>query len=290
MVIGGGPTGVELAGALAEIARDTLTHEFRSIDPADARILLLEGTDQVLPSYPGRLPAKAKKQLEQLGVTVRTGTLVSNITSRQVSIRVGEQVEQIPTRTVLWAAGVTASPLAQRIAELAGIVADRAGRVPVGPDLSVPRYPDVFVIGDMASFAHQMDKPLPGVAPVAMQQGKHVARTIRNRLQGKPTTVFRYRDYGTMATIGRHRAVAVCGPFQFSGYLAWFAWLLIHVMNLVEFRDRLFVLLEWAWSYITWNRGARLITGAYRLPAGSRLRRRTGRHGASWPRPRLGTG
>ena len=266
VVIGGGPTGVELAGALAEIARDTLTHEFRSIDPADARILLLEGTDQVLPSYPGRLPAQAKKQLEQLGVTVRTGTLVSNITSHQVSIRVGEQVEQLPTRTVLWAAGVKASPLAQRIAVLAGVEMDRAGRVPVKQDLTVPGHPDVFVIGDMASFAHQRDNPLPGVAPVAMQQGKHVARTIRNRLHGKPTTAFRYRDYGTMATIGRHRAVAVCGPFQFSGYLAWFAWLLIHVMNLVEFRDRLFVLLEWAWSYITWNRGARLITGADRLP------------------------
>jgi NADH dehydrogenase len=136
----------------------------------------------------------------------------------------------------------------------------------VGSDLSLAQYPEVFVIGDMASFAHQTDQPLPGVAPVAMQQGKHVARTIRNRLQGKPTTSFRYHDYGTMATIGRHRAVAVCGPFKFSGYLAWLAWLLIHLMNLVEFRDRLFVFLEWAWSYITWNRSARLITGATRLP------------------------
>ncbi|MHB8866059.1 MAG: NAD(P)/FAD-dependent oxidoreductase [Pirellulaceae bacterium] len=266
VVVGGGPTGVELAGALAEIARDTLAHEFRSINPAHARILLLEGTEQILPSYPERLPAKAKQQLEELGVTVRTGTLVSDITSQQVTMRVGQQVERIPTRTVLWAAGVKASPLGERIATQAGIETDRVGRVPVEQDLTVPGHPDVFVIGDMASVAHRTGQPLPGVAPVAMQQGKYVGRTIRNRLQGKLTAPFRYRDYGTMATIGRHRAVAVCGPLKFSGYLAWFAWLLIHLVNLIEFRDRFFVLMEWAWSYVTWNRRARLITGPDRLP------------------------
>ena len=261
VVVGGGPTGVELAGALAEIARDTLTHEFQSIDPADARIVLLEGTDRVLPSYPGRLPAKAQKQLEQLGVTVRTGTLVSDIAADHVTIRAGEQTERIPTRTVLWAAGVKASNLSGRIASLAGIDTDRAGRIPVEPDLTVAGYPEVFVIGDMASLACGPGRSLPGVAPVAIQQGKHVARTIRNRLQSKPTPPFRYRDYGTMATIGRHRAVAVCGPLRFSGYVAWLAWLFVHLMNLVEFRDRVFVLIEWAWNYVTWNRGARLITG-----------------------------
>ena len=261
VVVGGGPTGVELAGALAEIARDTLTHEFRSIDPADARIVLLEGTDRVLPSYPGTLPAKTQKQLEQLGVTVRTGTVVSHIAADHVTIRAGEQTERIPTRTVLWAAGVKASDLSGRIASLAGIDTDRAGRMPVQPDLTVAGYPEVFVIGDMASLASGPGGSLPGVAPVAIQQGKHVARTIRNRLQDKPTPSFRYRDLGMMATIGRHRAVAVCGPLRFSGYVAWLAWLFVHLMNLVEFRDRVFVFIEWAWSYVTWNRGARLITG-----------------------------
>jgi NADH dehydrogenase len=261
VVVGGGPTGVELAGAVAEIARDTLTHEFRSIDPADARIVLLEATDRVLPSYPGSLPAKAKKQLEQLGVTVRTGTLVSDIAADHVTIRAGEQTERIPTRTVLWAAGVKASALSRRIASLAGIETDRAGRVPVEPGLTLAGYPEVFVIGDMASLACGPGVFLPGVAPVAIQQGKHVAHTIRNRLQSKPTAPFRYRDYGTMATIGRHRAVAVCGPLRFSGFVAWLAWLIVHLMNLIEFRGRVLVLIEWAWNYVTWNRGARLITG-----------------------------
>ncbi|NWG12757.1 MAG: NAD(P)/FAD-dependent oxidoreductase [Acidobacteria bacterium] len=268
VVVGGGPTGVELAGALAEIARDTLTHEFRSIDPADARIVLLEGTDRVLPSYPGSLPARAKKQLEQLGVMVRTGTLVSDIAADHVTIRAGEQTEQIPTRTILWAAGVKASPLSGRIASLAGIETDRAGRVALEPDLTVAGYPELFVIGDMASLACGPGMSLPGVAPVAIQQGKHVARTIRKRLQKKPTPAFRYRNYGTMATIGRHRAVAVFGPLRFSGYVAWFAWLFVHLMNLIEFRDRVLVFIEWAWNYVTWNRGARLITGKdHLLPA-----------------------
>ncbi len=268
VVVGGGPTGVELAGALAEIARDTLTHEFRSIDPAAARILLLEGTDRILPFYPGSLPDKAQKQLEQLGVTVRTGTLVSDIAADHVTVRAGEQTERIPTRTVLWAAGVKASNLSRRVASLAGIETDRVGRIPVEADLTIAGYPEVFAIGDLASLACGPGRTLPGVAPVAIQQGQHVARTIRNRLQNKPTRPFRYRDFGTMATIGRHRAVAVCGPLRFSGYVAWFAWLFVHLMNLVEFRDRVFVLMEWAWSYVTWNRGARLITGTEHLPAG----------------------
>ncbi|MCU0959330.1 MAG: NAD(P)/FAD-dependent oxidoreductase [Pirellulaceae bacterium] len=262
VVVGGGPTGVELAGAIAEIARDTLHREFRSINPADARILLLEGTDRVLPSYPPNLSHKARRQLEQLGVTVRTGAMVREIHPHQVMIQTHDQSETIATRTVLWAAGVRASPLGRRIAQAAGLTPDRAGRVPVQPDLTVPGYSQVFVIGDLACCLDEQGRPLPGVAPVAIQQAGHVARTIRNRLHNRPTPAFRYRDVGTMATIGRHRAVAVCGPFHLSGYLAWLAWLLIHVINLVEFRDRVFVTLEWAWNYLTWNRGARLITGS----------------------------
>jgi NADH dehydrogenase len=267
VVVGGGPTGVELAGALAEIARDTLTREFRSIDPSDARILLLEGADRVLPSYPGQLPAKARRQLEHLGVAVRSGALVTDIQPDQVTIRAGERAEHIRTRTVLWGAGVKASDLGRRIAESAGIGTDRSGRVRVEPDLTVPGHPEVFVIGDMAACCDRAGEALPGVAPVAIQQGKHVARSIRKRLRNRPTPPFRYRDYGTMATIGRHRAVAVCGPLRFSGYVAWFAWLFVHVVNLIEFRDRVFVLMEWAWNYFTWNRAARLITGRIRLPA-----------------------
>jgi NADH dehydrogenase len=262
VVVGGGPTGVELAGAIAEIARDTLRHEFRSINPADAQILLVEGTDRVLPSYPADLSLKAQQQLKQLGVTVRTGATVREIQPQQVVIQTHDLVERVATRTVLWAAGVTASPLGRRITEAAELAADRAGRVPVQPDLTVPGYRQVFVIGDLACCADAQGRPLPGVAPVALQQARHVARTIRNRMRNRPTPPFRYRDVGTMATIGRHRAVAVCGPFHLSGYLAWVAWLLIHVINLVEFRDRVFVTLEWAWNYLTWNRGARLITGS----------------------------
>lgn len=267
VVVGGGPTGVELAGALAEIARDTLRHEFRAIDTAAAKILLLEGTDKILGAYPGRLPSKAKQQLEQLGVTVRTGALVTHVGECDVDFRVGEQVERVATRTVLWAAGVKASPLSQRLGKLAGVETDQAGRLRVSPDLTVPGHPEVFVIGDMARFECGADAILPGVAPVAIQQGQHVARSIRNRLRGKPTSPFRYRDYGMMATIGRHRAVAVCGPMHFSGYLAWLAWLFVHLINLIEFRDRVFVLIEWAWNYVTWNRGARLITGNGHSPA-----------------------
>jgi NADH dehydrogenase len=229
--------------------------------------LLLEGADRVLPAYPGHLPAKGKKQLEQLGVIVRTGALVSDIQANQVTIREGDQEENIRARTVLWGAGVKASDLGQKLAESAGIQTDRSGRVPVEPDLTLPGHPEVFVIGDTATLHDQAGEPLPGVAPVAIQQGKHVARVIRNRLRSRSTKPFRYRNFGTMATIGRHRAVAVCGPFRFSGYLAWFAWLFIHVVNLIEFRDRVFVLFEWAWNYFTWNRGARLITGQNRLPA-----------------------
>ncbi len=266
VVVGGGPTGVELAGALAEIGCYTLRNEFRSINPRHARIVLLEGQERLLPSYPAGLSEKARAQLEQISVTVRTCVLVTDIQPHAVTVRGDDQVETIPTRTVLWSAGVRASPLGKLLADAAGVGVDRQGRVPVESDLTVPGHPEVFVIGDLANYAHQTSVPLPGVAPVAMQQGRHVAASIRRRLAGKTPSPFRYRDYGTMATIGRARAVAIIGPLRFSGFLAWLAWLFVHLMYLVEFQNRILVLLQWAWNYFTWNRAARLITGENAAP------------------------
>lgn len=266
VVVGAGPTGVELAGALAEIARDTLRYEFRNIDPAQARILLLEGTDRVLPTYPPDLSAKAQTQLEQIGVVVRTGTRVTDIEPDAVTVRSGDRTDVIRTRTVVWAAGVRASSLGLRLAEATGVETDRMGRVPVEPDLTVSGHPDVFVIGDLANYPHQTGQPLPGVAPVAIQQGRYVAELITARLRGKTLPPFRYHDYGTMATIGRARAVAILGRLRFSGMLAWLAWLFVHLMYIVEFQNRILVLFQWAWNYLTWNRGARLITGEDPLP------------------------
>jgi NADH:ubiquinone reductase (H+-translocating) len=266
VVVGGGPTGVEMAGTLAEIARGTLRHEFRSIDPTQARIVLLEGSDRVLAAYPPRLSDKAQRQLEQLGVTVRSGAMVTDVQPGHVAFRCGDSSETIATRTVIWGAGVKASPLGARLAEAAGLQADRQGRVSVEPDLSLPGHPEVFVIGDMAGFTHQTGKPLPGVAPVAMQQGRYVARLIRARLAGKTRPPFHYRDLGSMATVGRARAVAMIGPLKFSGLAAWLAWLFVHLMYIVEFQNRLLVLFQWAWNYFTWNRSARLITGKSPLP------------------------
>ena len=260
VVVGGGPTGVELAGALAEIARDTLSHEFRSIDPSHARILLVEGSPRVLSAYPPDLSDKAIRSLQALGVTVRTGTVVTDVQPDAVAVRCGEQVERIPAATVLWGAGVQASPFGKVLAETAGATLDRAGRVSVSPDLSLPGHPEILVVGDMANFTHERASPLPGVAQVAMQQGAYAARLIRNRLQGRPTPPFRYRDHGMMATIGRHAAVADVFGFRFAGNLAWLAWLCIHLVQLVQFENRLLVFAQWAWSYFTFNRAARLIT------------------------------
>jgi NADH:ubiquinone reductase (H+-translocating) len=261
VVVGGGPTAVELAGAVAEIARHTLAKDFRSINPADAHVLLVEATDRVLPVYPAELSARGAKQLEQLGVAVRTGTMVVNVSDQAVTVRVGETLEDIPTRTVLWGAGVKASPLAGFLAAAAGLTPDRQGRVAVQADLSLAGHPDVFAIGDLALCVDDRGQPLPGVAPVAIQQGGHVAQAVVGRLRGKPTKPFRYRDYGSMATIGRHRAVAMVGKLRFAGTLAWLLWLFIHLMYIVEFQSRVLVLVQWAWNYLTWNRNARLITG-----------------------------
>jgi len=251
-IVGGGPTGVELAGTLAEIARHTLKREFRNIEPRDARVLLLEAGPRVLSTFPGSLSDKARDQLEKLGVEVRTGTPVNAIDADGVLL--GD--ERIAAGTVLWAAGVAASPLARAL----DVPLDRAGRVPVQPDLSVPGLPDVFVAGDLAS-VQQDGRPVPGVAPAAKQMGRHVADVIRARIAGKPVAPFRYRDYGNLATIGRMAAVVHLGKLKFSGALAWWFWLTAHIFFLIGFRNRLVVMLNWTWSYWSYQRAARIILG-----------------------------
>jgi NADH dehydrogenase len=256
VVIGGGPTGVELAGALAEISRETIARDFRVIDPTRARIVLLEGGPRVLCTFPAPLSARAEASLTRIGVEVRTDAMVTRVTPDAVWIG----GEQIRARTVLWAAGVAAAPLTRSL----GVSLDRAGRVPVEPDLSIPGHPEAFAIGDMATLRDEHGEPLPGLAPVAIQQGEVVAANVRRRLAGEPTRPFRYRDKGSMATIGRAAAVAVVGPLQLSGLPAWLAWLFVHVTYLIGFRNRFLVLFQWAWAYVSWQRGARLITRPWR--------------------------
>jgi NADH dehydrogenase len=266
VIVGGGPTGVELAGALGEIARDTLRHDFRHINPADAQILLVEGEPRLLPNFPPDLSAKAEQQLVDLGVRTRTNARVTNIDPEGVMLHTNEPAEDhhIAAKTVLWAAGVRASKLGKVLADRAEAPLDRAGRVIVQPDFSVPGHPEIFVIGDLALYTHAGPKPLPGLAPVAMQEGRYVARLIRSRLDGQTasaTKPFRYFDKGNLATIGRNKAVADFGFVHLSGFFAWFTWVFVHLMYLVEFENRLLVLTEWVYNYITRNRGARLITG-----------------------------
>ena len=261
LIVGAGPTGVELAGALGEIANDTLRHDFRSINPAEARILLLEGMDRVLPAFPADLAATAEQDLVKLGVRSRLGTVVTDLDSHGATVRTGDRVEHIPARTVLWAAGVQASRLGRILSDRTGAPIDRGGRLIVQPDLTVPGYPEIFVIGDLANFSHQTGSPLPGVAPVAMAQGRYVARAIQARLRGETAPPFHYLDKGNLATIGRHKAVAAFGRLHVSGFPAWVIWLFVHLMYLVEFDNRLLVLVEWTYNYFTRNRGARLITG-----------------------------
>lgn len=252
VIVGGGPTGVELAGTLAEIARHTLRREFRRIDPADAKVLLIEAGPRVLSSFPESLSIKATQHLQRLGVEVRTGSPVSNIDAQGVSL----PDELVVARTVLWAAGVAASPLGAAL----GVPLDRAGRVVVAPDLSVPGHPEIFVAGDLAAIA-QDGKAVPGVAPAAKQMGAHVALAIRARSRGQPSLAFRYRDYGNLATIGRSAAVVDLGRLKFSGLFAWWFWLLAHVFFLIGFRNRILVLVNWAWSYWTYQRHARIVLG-----------------------------
>lgn len=282
VIIGGGPTGVELAGAIAELAYRTLTEDFRNIDTTEAQILLLEGLDRILPPYDPELSVKAAESLANLGVTVRTKTLVTNIDGNVVTLRHGDHTEQLSAKTILWAAGVKASGMGQVLAEKTGVALDRVGRVMVEPDFSLAGHPSIFVIGDLAHYAHQGDKPLPGVAPVAVQEGEYVARLIQKRLQGAPIPAFVYKDTGSLAVIGQNAAVVDLGFIKFSGSLAWFTWVFAHIYYLIEFDNKLIVLLQWGWNYFTRKRGARLITGEgamaqsadvdadgnYRVPAG----------------------
>ena len=265
VVIGGGPTGVELAGTLAEISRYALAHDFRSIDPSRTHILLLEGGPRVLPTYAADLSRSAEEQLKHLGVEVRTSTLVTQVEAGAVQF--GDS--RIPATVILWAAGVAASPLGKILTT----AVDRAGRVPVQPDLTLAGHPEVFVIGDLAAAKDEKGKLLPGVAPNAIQQGKYVAKVIREETEsadGKKSTSarkpFHYWDKGSLATIGRSAGIAQFGKIHISGFIAWLSWLFVHIFFLIGFRNRILVFIQWAWSYVTYERGARLITGSTYLP------------------------
>ncbi len=255
VVIGAGPTGVELAGAIADISKRYMESDFRAIDPTKARIILLEGGPRVLPAYPEDLSASAERQLTEMGVEVRTNALVTNV--EQGLVTVGK--EEIPAAVILWGAGVSASPLGKML----GVPTDRAGRVLVEPDLSIPGHPEVLVAGDLAAAKISDTKWVPGVAPAAIQMGRFAGRKIKQLVEGKPgrdKDQFVYRDKGSLATIGRSRAVADLGRLHISGFFAWLAWLFIHLFFLIGFRNRFLVLSEWAWAYLTYNQGARLIT------------------------------
>ena len=261
VIVGGGPTGVEMAGAFAEVARKTLKHDFREIDPAGSRIILVEAQEHVLGAYPRELSAKAKRSLIDLGVEVRTATLVTDIGPDRVVLEHEHRSEPIDCKTVIWTAGVKASPVGQMLANSAGARLDPIGRVIVQPNLTLAGHPEIFVIGDLARFDHQTGQPLPGVAPVAIQQGKYVANVILKRFGGRRAPgAFRYRDRGNMATIGRSAAVADLGWIRLWGLPAWLVWLFVHLLYLVEFENRILVLIQWAWNYFTRNRSARLIT------------------------------
>ena len=270
VIVGAGPTGVELAGAIGELAEHTLRGNFRSIDPSQSRVLLLEGAERVLPPFVPSLSQKAAKALARLGVTVQTGANVTDVTDRSVTFELGDKIETVQARTVLWAAGVLASPLARQLAEATGARVDRASRIFVEPDLTLPGHPEIFAIGDMAHCPGANGLPLPGVAPVAIQQGRYVADAIRARLQEKTLAPFRYADKGSLAVIGRSAAVADLGWIRISGIVAWMAWLLIHLLYLVVFSNRLLVITQWAANYMTRNRYARLITGEPSLPSTER--------------------
>jgi NADH:ubiquinone reductase (H+-translocating) len=272
VVVGAGPTGVELAGTLAEISRHALLDEFRAIDPKSTQILLLEGGPRVLPTYAEELSRSAQEQLQRLGVEVRTSAMVTGVESGVV--RVGET--RLTAAVILWAAGVAASPLGKKL----GVPVDRAGRVAVDPDLSLPDHPEVFVIGDLAALKDENGNMLPGVAPVAMQQGRYVAKIIQHEVEvateapakALPRPGFHYWDKGSLATIGRAAAVAEFGKLHISGFIAWLAWLFVHILFLIGFRNRLLVFIEWAWSYVTYERSARLITGSTQLPGWTDVR------------------
>lgn len=260
VIVGGGPTGVEMAGALSDIAHYTLRHDFRNIRSSEARIILVEASQYPLDVFPGDLPAKSLEALRRLHVEVLQLTKAVDIQDHHVEVESAGKRQRIETETVIWAAGVKASPLGARLATACGATVDRAGRIPVGPDLSLPGYPNVMVLGDMATYL-QDGKPLPGLAPVAMQQGKYCAERIEQSLAGRTVSPFHYRDRGSMAVIGRYCAVARVGKRNFFGIFAWLMWLVIHIMEITQFRNRLLVMMQWGWTFFTRDRAARLITG-----------------------------
>ena len=274
VVVGGGPTGVELAGALGEIANDTLRRDFRSIDPTQTRIVLVEALDRVLPPYPPGRSRSAQRQLERLGVTVRTSTRVVGIDDRSVRLSIGRgdsaSEERLPARTVLWAAGVMVSSFAKAVADATGAETDKAGRILVGPDLTIPGHPEIFVVGDAAVQPWKKDRPVPGVAQGGIQGGTYAAKTIQRRLSGEATPPFRYSNRGDVAVIGRLSGVTDIpwlGPFgRTGGFFAWLLWLGIHITYLIGFANRIVVVVRWAWSFFTHGRGSRLITGQPLLP------------------------
>jgi NADH:ubiquinone reductase (H+-translocating) len=261
VIVGGGPTGVEMAGAVAEIRSYALRRDFRHIDPRDATVMLLEGGPRLLPAYPPSLSDKAKQDLRRLGVEVRTDTLVTDVRPGMV----GAAGWTIPTQTVIWAAGNIASPLVKSL----GTPLDRMGRAIVEPDCTIPGHPEVFVLGDAAAYLHQGTEALPGICPVAIQMGQYAARTIKGDLGQRPRRPFSYWDKGQLAVIGRGRAVADIRRLHFDGFFAWLTWIFVHIFFLIGFRNRVLVLIQWAWSYLTYSRGARLITEEIRPPAES---------------------
>jgi NADH dehydrogenase len=262
VIVGGGPTGVELAGAIAEMAHLTLQPEYHAIRPADARVILVEAESRLLPTFPAKLSEKARTSLMELGAEARLNTLVESVDDDGVDVRVGDATERIEAKTVLWAAGVRATPPSPGLAQALGAEADRGGHIRVSPDLRVPGRPEVFIIGDLA-LVEQDGKPLPAVATVAIQQGEYVARLLKARADGHAAGRFRYRSKGTLATIGHARAVADFGPIKLWGYPAWAIWLVVHIMNIERFENRLLVLLQWGWNYFARSRSARLITRPY---------------------------
>jgi NADH dehydrogenase len=281
VIVGGGPTGVELAGALAELAFHTLCNDFRHIDTTDSRILLVEGMDRVLPPFPAELSARANTDLEKMGVEVLTRSLVTDISGHQITLKQGDEVTTLQAGTVLWAAGVRDPGMGGILAERTGAERDRSGRVIVNSDLSLPTHPNIFVVGDLAHFAHQGDgaaspegnRPLPGVAPVAMQEGKYVARLIQKQLKNETLPPFEYKDSGSLAVIGRHAAVVNLPWAKLTGFFAWFVWLFVHIFYLIEFDNKLMVMTQWVANYLTRKQGSRLITekvferGDVRAPA-----------------------
>ena len=259
VIVGGGPTGVELAGAVAEIVNSSMKGNFNNFTPKDAKIILIEGLERVLPPYPTELSSKAEQELCNLGVTIHTQSMVTSISENNIVLRKGKKYEQITSHTILWAAGVKASSVGKKLAEKTGAQIDRAGRVIVEPDLSIIGFPDIFVIGDLSSFSHQNNKPLPGIAPVAMQQAKYVAKLIQKQLKGESLPSFVYKDYGSMAIIGKNKAVADFKFIKLSGFLAWFIWIWVHIYYLIEFDNKLVVLIQWIWNYFTQGRGSSVI-------------------------------